>query len=132
MAVLRRREASPHLALSVASRIEESFAILELTGTLTLGPTLSLLLDAAREALANPKITGLIVFVGGIVIVDSSGLSQLVLIYTIASKRHCALRLVEVSPNLRRMLEMTRIDELLPSSPTIAAAKNEIRNQEKS
>lgn len=114
------------MALNVTSRTEESFAVLELSGTLTLGPTLSSLRDAAREALGNSRISGLILHVGGISIVDSSGLGELTVVYTLASKRHCPLRLVAVSPSLRRMLEMTRIDELLPSSVSLATAKGEI------
>ena len=117
------------MALNVTSRIEDGFAILDLTGTLTLGPTLSKLRDTTRAVLADKKIGGLILHVGGINVVDSSGLGELTVVYTIAANRNCRLRLVEVTPNLRRMLDMTRIDELLPSSATIASAKSEIRQK---
>ncbi len=117
------------MPLSVTSRIEDSLAILELSGSLTLGPTLTNLRETTRTVLANKKVTGLILHVGGITIVDSSGLGELTVVYTLAANRNCRLRLAEVTPNLRRMLEMTRIDELLPSAETLASAKSEIRQK---
>lgn len=117
------------MALNLSSRVEDEFAILELTGTLTLGPTLSKLREAARAFLGSNKLAGLILHVGGVSITDSSGLSELTIIYTLATTRNCPLRLVEVGPNLRRMLEMTRLEELLPSCPTIAAAKSEMKQK---
>jgi hypothetical protein len=34
-----------------------------------------------------------------------------------------------VSPNLKKMLEMTRIDELLPACPDLAAAKSDLKRK---
>ena len=115
------------MALTVSSRVEDGFAILELTGTLTLGPTLSGLRETVRGMFADAKFTGLILHVGGVTVTDSCGMGELTIIYTLATTRHCPLRLVEVGPNLRRMLAMTRLEELLPSCPTIVIAKSEMR-----
>ncbi len=103
------------MPLSVSNRVEDGFAIFELSGPLTLGPSLSNLRESARQAFNSDKISGLILRVAGVTATDSAGLGELTVIYTMATNRNCPIRLVDVSAGLKRMLEMTRIDELLPS-----------------
>ncbi len=117
------------MALSIQSRVEEGFAVIELSGTLTLGPTLSSLRETARQLFSANKLSAVILHVGGVTVTDSSGLGELTVVYTLAANRNCRIRLVEASANLRRMLEMTRIDELLPTSTSLATAKVELRRQ---
>ena len=117
------------MPLQVASRIEDTFAVLDLTGSLTLGPTLSSLRETTRAVLGNNGITGVILDVGGVTVTDSSGLGELTVVYTITANRNCCLRLVGVTSGLKRMLEMTRIDELLPSCATVDTAKSEIKGR---
>jgi anti-anti-sigma factor len=118
------------MALTVTSRIEDSFAVLELSGTLTLGPTLSILREYARTALSTPaKVQGIVLRVADISMTDSSGLGELMMVYTLTANRNCGIRLAEVPAHLRRMLEMTRLEELLPSSADISAAKRELKER---
>jgi anti-anti-sigma factor len=114
------------MPLSVKSRSEDGFAILELTGSLTLGPSLNALRDAARHLLDAAKPTGIILVVGGVTITDSAGLGELTVVYTFASKRGCPVVLVKVPPSLRKMLDMTRLDGLLPSAEDVASAKKKL------
>ncbi len=115
------------MPLTVISRVEDNFAILELIGSLTLGPTLSTLRETAKQVLSSQKVSGVILQMAAITVTDSSGLGELTVVYTLASRRKCPIRLAAVSPNLKKMLEMTRLDELLPSSPDIPAAKSELK-----
>src|SRR6476660_7598194 len=101
------------MALQITSRTEESFGILDLTGSLTMGPSLSALREAAREVLSGGELSGLMLGVGDVTTVDSAGLGELTIVYTFASKQKCPIRLVEVNPSLHKVLEMTRLDELL-------------------
>ena len=117
------------MPLTVISRIEDSFAILELTGSLTLGPTLSTLRETARQVLSASKVSGVILHMAGVTVTDSSGLGELTVVYTLASQKKCPIRLVMVSPNLKKMLEMTRIDELLPASADVSAAKSDLKRK---
>ncbi len=117
------------MPLSVTSRIEDGFAILELAGSMTLSPSLNALRDTAREVLNTNKLSGLILRVAGVTATDSAGLGELTVVYTFATRRKCPLRLVEVSPSLHKMLELTRLDGLLPSAPDIATAKKELREE---
>lgn len=117
----------PFAALSVKTWVEEDFAIIELAGALTLSPSLSVLRDAARGLLANGKLNGLILRVADVAYTDSAGLGELTIIYSAANKRACPLRLVGAPPNLRKMLEMTRLDELLQPVESVAVAKKQMK-----
>ncbi len=115
------------MLLTVTKRVEDDIGSLELSGALTLGPSLVGLRNNARQLIEGHKLHGLIVQVGAVTQIDSSGLGELTVVYSFATKRGCPLRLVNVKPELRKMLELTRLDGLLPSAGDISAAKNEMR-----
>jgi anti-anti-sigma factor len=115
--------------LSVTSRVEDGVAIFELSGSLTLGPSLSSLREQARNVLGANKVSGVILRVANVTVTDSSGLGELTVLYTMATNRKCPIRLVEVTPSLKKMLEMTRIDELLPALNSVSSAKAELRSK---
>src|SRR5947199_2739358 len=118
-----------NLPLSVTCRVDDGFAILELSGTLTLGPSLSNLRESARQAFNTNKISGVILRVADVTVTDSAGLGELTVVYTMATNRNCPIRLVDASASLKRMLEMTRIDELLPTASNLEEAKAELRGR---
>ncbi|SRR5579875_2025704 len=113
-------------ALTITPRIEDEIGILELAGTLTLGPSLISLRNTARQLLEGNKLRGVIVQVGAVTQTDSSGLGELTVVYTLATKKGCALRLVNVKPELRKLLMLTRLDGLLTTCADLASAKSEI------
>lgn len=115
------------MPLSVKSHVEDGFAIFELSGSLTLTPSLSALRDHARQVLAGTRISGIILRVSEVTQTDSSGLGELTAVYTIAAKRGCPIRLVEATPSLQKMLELTRLDGLLPCASDVMAAKMEMK-----
>ena len=112
--------------LSVTFKLEDSFAILELNGTLTLGPSLNTLRQLARDALGK-RISGLILEVSGITMVDSAGVGELTVVYSFSNKSNCALMLAGVPPVLRNILEITRLDALLPYAANVNEAKQKLR-----
>ena len=115
------------MPLDVTSRVEDDFGILELAGSLTLGPSLDALRDSARQLLNTNKLSGVILRVRDVTNTDSSGLGELTVVYTLATKRGCPIRLVEVSSSLHKMLELTRLDGLLPSANNVSSAKTEMK-----
>lgn len=117
------------MPLSVTNRVEDGFAILELSGSLTLGPSLNNLRENARQAFNTNKVSGVVLRVAGVTVTDSAGLGELTVVYTMATNRKCPIRLVDASASLKRMLEMTRIDELLPTSNSLEEAKSELRGR---
>ncbi len=116
------------MLFNVKSRSEEDFGVLELSGPLTLSPALSSLREAARKILVTPKISGLILHVSGVTTADSAGLGELTIVYTFASKRACPLRLVGATPGLRKMLEMTRLEDLFQPVDSVTIAKKQMRS----
>jgi len=115
------------MALTIGTRIEDGIAILELEGSLTLGPALASLRNAAREELAKTKLLGIILDVRRITSVDSSGLGELTIVYSSASRHKCPMRLVSVNPNLQKMLQMTHLDAVLESVDELGTAKKQLR-----
>jgi anti-sigma B factor antagonist len=111
------------MPLSIDKRVEQNVTVLLLSGPLTLGPSLYALNQAARKTLEAPTTEALILDVGGVTIVDSAGLGELTLVYTLATRRNCRVVLIGVTPTLRHALEVTHLDALLPSCPDVNAAK---------
>jgi anti-anti-sigma factor len=118
------------MPLTVASRLEEDIGILELSGTLTTGPWLVDVRNKARQLLDGQKLKGLIAHVGAVTKTDTSGLGELTAVYSFASKQGCPIRLVAVRPDLRKVLELTRLDGILPSAADIAAAKRDFKRND--
>ncbi|MBV8897011.1 MAG: STAS domain-containing protein [Acidobacteriaceae bacterium] len=114
--------------LAIKPRIEDGIAILELSGTLTLGPSLVGLRNNARQILGK-NVHGLIVELAAIRQMDSSGLSELTVVYTLAMLKRCPLRLVNPNDDLCKILAVTRLDGILPIAADIESAKTEIRQK---
>ena len=117
------------MPLKVSSRLQDDIAVLEITGELTLGPSLTALRDAAKRALEPKKPKGMALLLGGVTSIDTSGLGELTVVYTFAARRGCRIVLLDVSPKLGKMLEMTRLDAILPSAADMASAKKHFEEQ---
>jgi anti-anti-sigma factor len=115
------------MALIIGTRLEDGIAILELEGALTLGPSLVSLRNAARDILARPKLNGIILDMQKITSVDSSGLGELTIVYSSASRHNYPMRLVGVNPNLQKMLRMTHLDAVLASADGLVTAKSQMK-----
>ena len=115
------------MPLTVESRLEDDIAILELAGSFTLGPALASFRTATQNLLGSAKLRGIVLVISGLTAVDSSGLGEFTFLYTSASRRGCALCIVGPNQLLRGMLEITRLDALLPEAPDLETAKNQLR-----
>jgi anti-anti-sigma factor len=114
------------MPLSIEQRLDQNIAIIELKGAMTLGPSLNALSAGARKLLESTPPTGIILDVAAVTFVDSAGLGELTLIYTLAARRNCQVILSGVSPSLKHSLEITRLDALLPSAPDVASARKKL------
>jgi anti-anti-sigma factor len=114
------------MALTVTQKVEEGFGILHLAGSLTLGPTLNALREAAKQLLAGSKLSGLILQVSEVTSVDSAGLGELTVVYNFANRQRLGIRLVGSTQSLLKMLDMTRLEELLPPSTDMQSAKRQL------
>jgi anti-sigma B factor antagonist len=114
------------MALTVTHRVEDGFGILHLVGSLTLGPSLNGLRESAKQLLAGAKLNGLILQVGEVTSVDSAGLGEMTVVYNFANRQRLGIRLVGSTQSLLKMLDMTRLEELLPPSKDMPSAKREL------
>ncbi len=117
------------MSLQIDARQEHQVAILTLRGSLTLGPLLVSLRQAARQALAAPDVKAIVLDVSQVKSVDSSGLGELTIVYSSASRRNCPMYLVGVSANLKKMLEMTHLDGILNSAPELGSILRELQTR---
>lgn len=117
------------MALTIKSHVEDGFGILELSGSLTLGPSLVTLRDSARQVLGATKLSGMVLRVSELTQTDSAGLGELTVVYTMAARRGCPIRLAEATASLRKMLEVTHLDGLLPCASDVTAAKTEMKQR---
>ena len=94
------------LPLTVTSRRENDHAILELTGSLTLNPALTTVREAVRQILKTHPVTEMVLDLAAVTAVDSSGLGELTVIYTMTTQHQCPLRLAGVNARLKKMLDL--------------------------
>ena len=111
------------MPLLVSARVENEIAILDLEGTLTLGPSLHGVRDTARDILNRKKLIGLVINLASVTSADSAGLGELTVVYSLAGKSGAGVAVAGASQLLRNMLEITRLDGLLPMAVDVAAAK---------
>jgi anti-anti-sigma factor len=119
------------MPLSITSSPDRNFQILTVTGHLTLGPHLRSLQQAAASALEANSPDGLILDVSGVRYADSAGLGELTIVYALCNKKHCALVLAALPNQLKQMLELTHLGELLVSAPDIESAKRLVKTFKK-
>ena len=117
------------MSLSISTRLDRNVCILTVVGQLTLGPHLRNLQQAARSALEAGTPDAVILEVAGVRYADSAGLGELTVVYSLCMRKQCPLVLACVPTQLRQMLELTRLDALLPSAPDVEAAKQEAKTR---
>jgi anti-anti-sigma factor len=71
-------------------------------------------------------LSGVILQVGEVTSVDSAGLGELTVVYNFANRQRLGIRLVGSTQSLLKMLDMTRLEELLPPSKDMPSAKREL------
>jgi len=64
--------------------------------------------------------------VGEVTSVDSAGLGEMTVVYNFANRQRLGIRLVGSTQSLLKMLDMTRLEELLPPSKDMPSAKREL------
>lgn len=115
------------MSVQISTSIEDDFGLVHLAGKLTLSPQLNSLRDEARKLLKERPLRGLILVVSEIAAVDSAGLGELTIVYSVSSRNNCGMELVGVSPSFAKVLEITRLDAILTSSPDLESAKKRLR-----
>jgi len=97
------------MSLNVATREVDGVTILDLGGRITLGDTSSgKLRETVREILGSGT-KKILVNLGDVSYIDSSGLGELVSTYTTASNQGASVKLLNVQKKVQDLLQITKL-----------------------
>ena len=96
------------MALTIASREVDGVAVLDLSGRITLGEGSVQIRDAIRELLGKGR-KSILLDLGEVNYIDSSGLGELVSAYTSARNQSAALKLLKLTKKVHDLLQLTKL-----------------------
>jgi len=96
------------VALTIASREVDGVAVLDLSGRITLGEGSVQVRDAIRELLGKGR-KNILLDLGEVNYIDSSGLGELVSAYTSARNQGAALKLLKLTKKVHDLLQLTKL-----------------------
>jgi len=96
------------VALAIASREVDGVTVLELSGRITLGEGSVQLRDAIRDLIGKGQ-RNILLDVGEVSYIDSSGLGELVSAYTTARNQGAKLKLLKLTKKVHDLLQLTKL-----------------------
>ncbi len=96
------------MALSIATRELDGVTILDLSGRITLGEGSVQLRDAVRE-LISKGVKNILIGLGEVNYIDSSGLGELVSAYTTAKNQQANVKLLSLTKKVKDVLQLTKL-----------------------
>jgi anti-sigma B factor antagonist len=96
------------VALSIATRQLDGVTILDLSGRITLGEGSVQLRDAIRDLISKGQ-KGILLDLGDVNYIDSSGLGELVSAYTTAKNQGATLKLLKLTKKVHDLLQLTKL-----------------------
>ena len=94
--------------MKITQRKQGDVLIVELSGRMTIGQGDAEAGDAIRSALASGE-TNILLDMGDLPVVDSSGVGELIACYTSATNRNASVKLLNLSPRVGDVLKSTRL-----------------------
>ena len=96
------------MALTIASREVDGVAVLDLSGRITLGEGSVQLRDAIRELISKGR-KNILLNMGEVNYIDSSGLGELVSAYTTARNQGAGVKLLGLTKKVKDVLQLTKL-----------------------
>jgi len=96
------------VALNIASREVDGVTVLDLSGRITLGEGSVQLREAVRELISKGSKT-MLLNMGDVNYIDSSGLGELVSAYTTAKNQGAQVKLLNLSKKVKDVLQLTKL-----------------------
>ncbi len=96
------------MALTIASREVDGVTVLDLSGRITLGEGSVQLRDAIRDLIAKGQ-KNILLNLGEVNYIDSSGLGELVSAYTTAKNQGAAVKLLSLTKKVQDLLQLTKL-----------------------
>jgi anti-sigma B factor antagonist len=96
------------VALTIASREVDGVVILDLSGRITLGEGSVQLRDAIRGLIGKGK-KNILLNMGDVDYIDSSGLGELVSAFTTAKNQQAEVKLLKLTKKVQGLLQLTKL-----------------------
>ncbi len=96
------------MSLSINKRDEDGVTVLELSGRLTIGEPVLNLRDTVRGAVDDGKLK-FVLNLANVSYIDSSGLGELVSIYTTVRNKEGDVKLLNLTTKAKDLLQMTKL-----------------------
>ena len=96
------------MSLSINTRKEDGVVVMELSGRLTIGESVLSLRDSVRGLVDGGSLK-FILNLGDVGYIDSSGLGELVSIYTTIKNKEGDVKLLNLSAKAKDLLQMTKL-----------------------
>jgi anti-sigma B factor antagonist len=96
------------VALAIASREVDGVTVLDLSGRITLGEGSVQLRDAVRNLLGKGQ-KNILLNMGDVNYIDSSGLGEMVSAYTTVKNQGAALKLLKLTKKVHDLLQLTKL-----------------------
>ena len=96
------------MSLSIKTRKEDGVNVLELSGRLTIGESVLSLRDAVRSAVDDGDLK-FVLNLGDVSYIDSSGLGELVSIYTTVRNKKGDVKQLKLTAKAKDLLQMTKL-----------------------
>jgi len=96
------------VALTIASREVDGVTVLDLSGRITLGEGSVQLRDAIRGLIGKGK-KNVLLNMGEVSYIDSSGLGELVSAYTTAKNQQAEVKLLNLTRKVHDLLQLTKL-----------------------
>ena len=96
------------MALTIASREVDGVVVLDLNGRITLGEGSVQLRDAIRGLIGKGK-KNVLLNMGEVSYIDSSGLGELVSAYTTAKNQQAEVKLLNLTRKVHDLLQLTKL-----------------------
>jgi anti-sigma B factor antagonist len=99
---------STNMSAKIGMRQVEGTTVLEVSGRITLGEGGVTLRDSIQDALKSGA-TKLIVDMGGVNYMDSSGVGELTAAYTSARNKGCEVKLLHLTKRIDDLMQITKL-----------------------
>ena len=96
------------MALAIASREVDGVTVLDLSGRITLGEGSVQLRDSIRDLIGKGQ-RRILLDLGDVNYIDSSGLGELVSAYTSAKNQGATLKLLKLTKKVHDLLQLTKL-----------------------
>jgi anti-sigma B factor antagonist len=96
------------VALTIASREVDGVTVLDLSGRITLGEGSVQVRDAIRDLIGKGQ-KKILLNLGDVTYIDSSGLGEMVSAYTTARNQSASLKLLQLNKKVKDLLQLTKL-----------------------